>query len=152
MLHHQLYVSVGCTRSFESRKAVEPLWRFVGPHPNSGLWYEIQPTSSRLFFCEFSTLHMYGETSDVHLWPCIEHSLPRVRHCQRRWHSIVDVTPTDDRLWIPVWNRSRQSELFCARIGMRRIVLRTAVSIHLILHLQDVAWYMSQTHFKTPQS
>ena len=41
--------------------------------------------------------------------------------------------------------------LSCARIGMRKMVLRTAISTHLILDLQDVAWYMSQVHFKTPQ-
>ena len=31
------------------------------------------------------------------------------------------------------------------------MVLKTAISTHLILDLQDVAWYMSQVHFKTPQ-
>ena len=41
--------------------------------------------------------------------------------------------------------------LSCARIGMRKMVLKTATSTHLILDLQDVAWYMSQVHFKTPQ-
>ena len=41
--------------------------------------------------------------------------------------------------------------LSCARIGMRKMVLKTAISTHLILDLQDVAWYMSQAHFKTPQ-
>ena len=41
--------------------------------------------------------------------------------------------------------------LSCARIGMRKMVLRTAISTHLILDLQDVAWHMSQVHFKTPQ-
>ena len=39
----------------------------------------------------------------------------------------------------------------CARIGMRKMVLKTAISTHLILDLQDVAWYMGQVHFKTPQ-
>ena len=41
--------------------------------------------------------------------------------------------------------------LSCARIGMRKMVLKTAISTHLILDLQDVARYMSQVHFKTPQ-
>ena len=41
--------------------------------------------------------------------------------------------------------------LSCARIGMRKMALKTAISTHLILDLQDVAWYMSQVHFKTPQ-
>ena len=31
------------------------------------------------------------------------------------------------------------------------MVLKTAISTHLILDLQDVAWYMGQVHFKTPQ-
>ena len=41
--------------------------------------------------------------------------------------------------------------LSCARIGMRKMVLKTAISTHLILGLQDIAWYMSQVNFKTPQ-
>ena len=41
--------------------------------------------------------------------------------------------------------------LSCARIGMRKMVLKTAISTHLILDLQDVAWYMSQVNFKTSQ-
>ena len=40
--------------------------------------------------------------------------------------------------------------LSCARVGMRKMVLKTAIT-HLILDLQDIAWYMSQVHFKTPQ-
>ena len=32
-----------------------------------------------------------------------------------------------------------------------KIVLKTAINTHLILDLQDVAWYMSQVDFKTPQ-
>ena len=41
--------------------------------------------------------------------------------------------------------------LSCARIGMTKMVLKTAIRTHLILDLQDVAWYMSQVHYKTPQ-
>ena len=40
--------------------------------------------------------------------------------------------------------------LSCARIGMRKKVLKTAISTHLIIDLQDVAWHVSQVHFKTP--
>ena len=32
-----------------------------------------------------------------------------------------------------------------------KMVLKTGISTHLILDLQDVAWYVSQVHFKTPQ-
>jgi hypothetical protein len=35
---------------------------------------------------------------------------------------------------------------------MRKRVLRTAISLHFILDLQDVAWYMGQVHFRTPES
>ena len=41
--------------------------------------------------------------------------------------------------------------LFCARIGIRKMVLKTAISTHLILDLQDIAWYMIQVQFKTPR-
>ena len=41
--------------------------------------------------------------------------------------------------------------LSCARTGMRKMVLKTATRTHLILDLQDVAWYMGQVNFKTPQ-
>lgn len=62
-------------------------------------------------------------------------SLPQMRDCGFQFEFAPD-----------------KADLFCARIGMSKMVLRTATSIHLILHLQDVAWYMSQAHFKTPQS
>ena len=42
--------------------------------------------------------------------------------------------------------------LSCARIGMRKMFLRTAISTHLILDLQDVAWYMSQGSFQDSSS
>ena len=31
------------------------------------------------------------------------------------------------------------------------MILKTAISTHLILDLQDIAWFMSQVNFKTPQ-
>ena len=31
------------------------------------------------------------------------------------------------------------------------MVLKTAISTHLILDFQDIAWFMSQVNFKTPQ-
>ena len=42
--------------------------------------------------------------------------------------------------------------LSCARIGMRKKVLKTAICTHLILALQDAAWYMSQVHFNKTTS
>ena len=77
----------------------------------------------------------------------------KIRHCRRRLCPIVDVTSTNEKPWISIRTHSRQGLLVlsCARIGMRKMVLKTAISTHLILDLQDVAWYMSQVHFKTPQ-
>jgi len=43
-------LDLGCTRAMGSRRAVEAFRRYVDSHPNSGLWCEIQPTSSRFFF------------------------------------------------------------------------------------------------------
>ena len=43
-------LDLGCTRAMRSRIAVDAFCRYVDSHPNSGLWYEIQPTSSRFFF------------------------------------------------------------------------------------------------------
>ena len=40
-------LDLGCTRARGSRRAVEAFCSYVGSHPISGLWYEIQPTSSR---------------------------------------------------------------------------------------------------------
>ena len=37
--------------------------------------------------------------------------------------------------------------LTCPRIGMRKMCLKTAVSTHLILDLQDLAWHMSHVNF-----
>ena len=43
-------LDLGCTRAMGSRRAVEAFCRYVDSQPSSGLWYEIQPTSSRFFF------------------------------------------------------------------------------------------------------
>ena len=43
-------LDLDCTRAMGSRKAVDVFSRYVDSHPNSGLWYEIHPTSSRFFF------------------------------------------------------------------------------------------------------
>ena len=40
-----------------------------------------------------------------------------------------------------------QALLTCPRIGMRKMRLKTAVSTHLILDLQDLAWHMSHVNF-----
>ena len=144
-------LDLGCTRAMGSRRAVEAFCRYVDSHPNSGLWYEIQPTSSRFFFAnsqqskctEKLVIFMYdhGWNTQFTEFDIVEEgdvpllmSLPQMRNLGFQF----ELTP-------------EKAYLSCARIGMRKMVLRTAISTHLILDLQDVAWYMSQVHFKTPQ-
>ena len=43
-------LDLGCTGAMGSRRAVEAFCSYVDSHPNSGLWYGTQPTSSRFFF------------------------------------------------------------------------------------------------------
>ena len=139
-------LDLGCTRAMGSRRAVEAFCSSVGSHPNSGLWHEIQPASSAqqskctdklvIFmydngwntqFTEFDIV----EEGDVPLLM----SLPQMRNLGFQF----ELTP-------------EKAYLSCAGIGMRKMVLKTAISPHLILDLQDVAWYMSQVHFKTLQA
>ena len=145
-------LDLGCTRAMGSRRAVEAFCRYVDSHPNSGLWYEIQPTSSRFFFAnsqqskctEKLVIFMYdhGWNTQFTEFDIVEEgdvpllmSLPQMRNLGFQ----LELTP-------------EKAYLSCARIGMRKMVLKTAISTHLILDLQDVAWYMSQVHFKTPQA
>ena len=54
---------------------------------------------------------------------------------------IVDVTSTNEKPWISI-----------RQLTPEKAYLKTAMSTHLILDLQqDVAWYMSQVHFKSSQ-
>ena len=146
-----MYPGSGCTRAMGSRRAVEAFCRYADSHPNSGLWYEIQPTSSRFFFAnsqqskctEKLVIFMYdhGWNTQFTEFDIVEEgdvpllmSLPQMRNLGFQF----ELTP-------------EKAYLSCARIGMRKMVLKTAISTHLILDLQDVAWYMSQVHFKTPQ-
>ena len=43
-------LDLGCTRAMGSRAAVDAFCRYVDSNPSTGLWYELQPTSSRFFF------------------------------------------------------------------------------------------------------
>ena len=84
-----------------SRRAVEAFCRYVGSHPNSGLWYEIQPASSRLFFAnsqqskctEKRVIFMYdnGWNTQFTEFDIVEEGDP-----------TVDVTSTDEKPWISI--------------------------------------------------
>ena len=53
-------LDLGCTRALGSRKAVDAFCRYADSHPNSGLWYEIQPTSSRFFPTKYCAVLVFG--------------------------------------------------------------------------------------------
>lgn len=42
-----------------------------------------------------------------------------------------------------------QAYLTCARVGMRSMSLKTAMSTHLVLDLRDLAWYMGMVNFNS---
>ena len=115
-------LDLGCTRAMGSRRAVEVFCRYVGSHPNSGLWYEIQPTSSRFFFAnsqqfkctEKLVIFMYdhGWNTQFTEFDIIEEgdvpwlmSLPQLRNLRFQF----ELTP-------------EKAYLSCARIGMRKNV------------------------------
>ena len=144
-------LGLGCTRAMGSRKAVDAFCRYVDSHPNSGLWYEIHPTSSRFFLAnsqqskctEKIVIFMYdhGWNSQFAEFDIVEEgdvpllmSLPHMRNLGFQF----ELTP-EKAYWS--W----------ARVGMRKMVLKTSMTTHLILDLQDIAWFMSQVNFKTPQ-
>ena len=134
-----------------SRKDIDAFCRYVNSHPNSGLWYEIHPTSSRFFFANSQQskctekivifMHDHGWNSQFTEFDIVEEgdvpllmSLPQMKNLGFQF----ELTP-------------EKAYLSRARIGMRKTVLKTAISPHLILDLQDIAWFMSQVNFKTPQ-
>ena len=128
-------LDLGCTRAMGSRRAVEAVCRYVDSHPSSGLWYEIQPTSSRFFFAnsqqskcpEKLVIFMYdnGWNTQLTEFDIVEEgdvpllmSLPHMRNLGFQF----ELTP-------------EKAYLSCARIEMRKRVLKTAMSTHLILGL-----------------
>ena len=129
-------LDLGCARAMGSRKAVDAFRRYVDSHR---LWYEIHPTSSRFFFAnsqqskctEKIVIFMYDHGWNSHFteFDIVEEgdvplltSLPQMRNLG----SQFELTP-------------EKAYLSCARIGMRKMVLKTAISTHRILDLQDIA-------------
>ena len=66
-------LDLGCTRAMGSRNAINAFCEYVDKH-DCGLWYKIEPTSSRFFFAnsqqtkctEKSVIHMYDKAWSVH--------------------------------------------------------------------------------------
>ena len=66
-------LDLGCTRAMGSRNAINAFCDYVDKH-DCGLWYKIEPTSSRFFFAnsqqtkctEKLVIHMYDKAWSVH--------------------------------------------------------------------------------------
>ena len=143
-------LDLGCTRAMGSRKAVNAFCDYVDNH-DCGLWYKIEPTSSRFFFAnsqqtkctEKLVIHMYDKSWSVHTteFDIVEEgnvpllmSLPQMRNLGFQ----SELSP-------------QKSFLNCTRLGIWKHQLRMAKSTHLVMDFQDIAWYMSAVYFKTPE-
>ena len=122
---------------------------YVDKH-DCGLWYKIEPTSTRFFFAnsqqtkctEKLVIHMYDKAWSVHTteFDIVEEgnvpllmSPPQIRNLGFQF----ELSP-------------QQSFLNCTRLGMWKHKLRMSKSTHLVMDFQDIAWYMSTVYFKTP--
>ena len=139
----------GCTRAMGSRNAINAFCDYVDKH-DCGLWYKIEPTSSRFFFAnsqqtkctEKLVIHMYDKAWSVHTteFDIVEEgnvpllmSLPQRRNLGFQF----ELSP-------------QQSFLNCTRLGMWKHKLRMSKSTHLVMDFQDIGWYMSTVYVKTP--
>ena len=143
-------LDLGCTRAMGSRNAVNAFCDYVDNN-DCGLWYKIEPTSSRFFFAnsqqtkctEKLVIHMYDKSWSVHTteFDIVEEgnvpllmSLPQMRNLGFQF----ELSP-------------QNSFLNCTRLGIWKHQLRMAKSTHLVMDFQDIAWYMSAVYFKTPE-
>ena len=143
-------LDLGCTRAMGSRNAVNAFCDYVDNN-DCGLWYKIEPTSSRFFFAnsqqtkctEKLVIHMYDKSWSVHTteFDIVEEgnvpllmSLPQMRNLGFQF----ELSP-------------QKSFLNCTRLGIWKHQLKMAKSTHLVMDFQDIAWYMSAVYFKTPE-
>ena len=143
-------LDLGCTRAMGSRNAVNAFCDYVDNN-DCGLWYKIEPTSSRFFFAnsqqtkctEKLVIHMYDKSWSVHTteFDIVEEgnvpllmSLPQMRNLGFQF----ELSP-------------QKSFLNCTRLGIWKYQLRMAKSTHLVMDFQDIAWYMGAVYFKTPE-
>ena len=143
-------LDLGCTRAMGSRNAVNAFCDYVDNH-DCGLWYKIEPTSSRFFFAnsqqtkctEKLVIHMYDKSWSVRTteFDIVEEgnvpllmSLPQMRNLGFQF----ELSP-------------QKSFLNCTRLGIWKHQLRMAKSTHLVMDFQDIAWYMSAVYFKAPE-
>ena len=145
-----LDLGCACARAIGSRNAINAFCEYVDKN-DCGLWYKIEPTSSRLFFAnsqqtkctEKLVIQVYDKAWNVQATefdivgegnvPLLM-SLPQMRNLGFQF----ELSP-------------QQSFLNCARLGMWKYKLRMSKSTHLVMDFQDIAWYMSAVYFKTPE-
>ena len=143
-------LDLGCTRAMGSRNAINAFCEYAGKH-DCGLWYKIEPMSSRFFFAnsqqtkctEKLVIQMYDKAWNVQTteFDIVEEgnvplltSLPQMRNLGFQF----ELSP-------------QLSFLNCARLGMWKYKLRMSKRIHLVMDFQDIARYMNAVYFKTPE-
>ena len=127
-------LDLGCTRAMGSRNAINAFCDYVDKH-DCGLWYKIEPTSSRFFFANSQQTRCTEKFDivDEGNVPLLM-SLPQMRNLGFQF----ELSP-------------QQSFLNCTRLGIWKYKLRMSKSTHLVMDFQDIAWYMSAVYFKTPE-
>ena len=143
-------LDLGCTRAVGSRNAINAFSEYVDKH-DCGLWYKIEPTSSRFFFAnsqqttcaEKLVIQMYDKA-----WNFQTTGFDTVEEGNVR---LLMSLPQMRNLGFQFELSPQQSFLNCARLGIWKYKLRMSKSTHLVLDFQDIAWYMSAVYFKTPE-
>ena len=143
-----MVLDLGCTRAMTSKRAAQGLMEFCDAHPDCGLWYRLDQTTSQFTFANSESAScrqkivvcMYDRDYAIQSteFDIVEQgevpilmSLPRMRNL--RFH--FDLHPDKAYLSSPV-------------LGIKNMVLKVARSTHLILDLLDVCHHMWNVKFE----
>ena len=143
-----MVLDLGCTRAMTSKRAAQELMEFCDAHPDCGLWYRLDQTTSQFTFANSESASckqkivvcMYDRDYAIQSteFDIVEQgevpilmSLPQMRNL--RFH--FDLHPDKTYLSSPV-------------LGIKNMVLKVARSTHLILDLLDVCHHMWNVKFE----
>ena len=143
-----MVLDLGCTRAMTSWRAAKDLMEFCDQHPDCGLWYRLDQTTSQFTFANSESASckqkivvcMYDMDYAVQSteFDIVEQgevptlmSLPQMRNLRFQF----DLHPDKAYLSSPV-------------LGIKNMTLKVARSTHLILDLLDVCEYMRNVKFE----
>ena len=143
-----MVLDLGCTRAMASKRAAQGLMEFCDAHPDCGLWYRLDQTTSQFTFANSESASckqkilvcMYDRDYAIQSteFDIVEQgevpilmSLTQMRNL--RFH--FDLHPDKVYLSRPV-------------LGIKNMVLKVARSTHLILDLLDVCHHMRNVKFE----